>query len=275
MGWRLPRLRLRLSTLIVLVAVCGLATWFALPVLSPTWRIARLIRPGQPTYQRWEHASALGYVPSWEAEGAIDLLIGTLADPSPRVRQNALTGLFVHELRAARAIPAMLKLLNDPDRRVRYSACAALAAVTPPDEDGPRREEVVAGLMRILDDSDPDNRLIAAVSLLRLREIATAVPLLARAATDPDEEHIRSHARHFMNRYGRKADLVAGLLPLVRSKEPARRQIALEFLVEIAPPETLLAALRDAVDDDDPDIRRWAAEKLEELSPDADSPTAP
>ena len=95
MRWALPRLRMRfrLRGLCVLVALVALGMWGGLFFLSPTRRLTRQIQPDQPTYLRREAVGGLGYVPFWEADQAIDILIEALGDPSPRVRENALGGL--------------------------------------------------------------------------------------------------------------------------------------------------------------------------------------
>ncbi|MHC5544750.1 HEAT repeat domain-containing protein, partial [Singulisphaera rosea] len=98
MGLIRPRLRLRfrLSTLVGVIALSAVAVWGGLYVFSPTRRIARQIRADQPTYLRREAVGGLGYVPSWEADEAIGILIGALGDPSPRVRESAISGLGAH-----------------------------------------------------------------------------------------------------------------------------------------------------------------------------------
>lgn len=273
MGGKWPRLRLRfrLSTLAGMIALSAVVVWGGLYFLSPTRRIARQIRADQPTYLRREAVGGLGYVPSWEAEEAIGILIGALGDPSPRVRENALSGLGAHGTRAKRAIPAILRLVDDKDRGVRYSALAVLGLVEPPDGGGDEDAKVVAALGKASgEDADPQNRLIAAVSLLKLGETRMAVPVIARTATDPEAEPMRQMARHYARTNGVDAALISGVCPLVGSEDPGRRRYAIELLLEIAPPSTVTAALRAAVKEDDPEVRRWAAEKLESLSPAAD-----
>jgi HEAT repeat protein len=251
----------------LLVALCAAATWAGMTFLSPTRRLARLLRPDQPAYLRREAAGGLGYVPSWEAETAIDVLIATLADPSPRVREYALVGLWVHGVRARRAVPAMLACLGDPDRLVRYSACASLGQVAPPDDRGPEHEAVVAALRKALDDADAQNRLAAALSLFRLGDTRSAAPTIALTATDPANEYLANQARFSLRDLKATGPLVDAIMPLVASEQPARRQAALELLVDLAAPEAVAAALRAALGSDDPELRRWAGEKLEALTP--------
>ncbi|WP_165248792.1 HEAT repeat domain-containing protein [Paludisphaera soli] len=267
MGWKLGRPRFRLSTMVLLVALCAAATWAGMNFLSPTRRLARLLRPGQPAYLRREAASALGGVPSWEAEAAIDVLISTLGDPSPRVREYAISALGTHGGRARRAVPAILAEVGDPDRHVRYSACAVLGMVAPPDDRGPEHEEVVAALRKALGDVDPMNRLVAGISLCQLGDAQSAASVLALCATDPEDEVVAYQARIWIRRLKTTGPLAAALVPLAVSEQPARRRAALDLLIEFAAPETVVAALRGALEADDPEIRRWAGERLEALAP--------
>src|SRR5215216_4965136 len=152
MRWTLPGPRFRLSTLAGLIALCAVAIWSGVYLLSPTKRLTRRIQADQPTYLRREAVGGLGYVPSWEAEEAIGVLIGALNDPSPRVRENALAGLGAHGARAGKALPAILRSLGDKSCGVRYTACAVLGLVASPDGRGSEREAVVAALKGALGD---------------------------------------------------------------------------------------------------------------------------
>lgn len=267
MRWLRSWMRFRLSTLGVLVALCAFGMWGGLYFFSPTRRITRLIQADQPTYLRREAVIGLGYVPFWEAEEAIDILIGALNDPSPRVRENALSGLGSHRVRARRAVPAIMKSLDDKDSSVRFTAYSVLGKIMPPDGKRPEREAVVAALKEALNDPNAQNRLAAAMSLLKLRETRAALPTIALAATEPGDQYLRPQARIYMDRHGKRSDLIAWVVPLVRDGNEARRLAAIGLLIEIAPPATVNAALRSALEDDSPEVRRWAAAKLESITP--------
>lgn len=274
MRWVRTKMRFRLSTLTVLVALCALAMWGWVYVTSPTRRLLSQIRAGQPTYLRREAATALGGVPAWEADQAIDALIGALNDPSPRVREYVLAALHRHGLRAQRAVPAILKQMTDQDRMVRSSACGALRSVFAPITRGPDRDAVIAAFKAALDDGDRQTRFWAAVSLIELNETRAAVPTLALLATDPDDEYSRQPARAAVVSFHRNNDLNAGVVALLRHESLKRRQLALSLLLEIAPPETVTAALQNASRDPSPAVRRWAADELTSLGPDRPSSTA-
>ncbi|MHC5544961.1 hypothetical protein ACYOEI_42540, partial [Singulisphaera rosea] len=95
----------------------------------------------------------------------------------------------------------------------------------------------------------------------------------ALAATDPMDEHIRQMARHYARTNGADTALISGISTLVGDEDAGRRRYATELLLEIAPPPTVTAALRAAMNESDPQIRRWAAEKLESLEPEYDKTT--
>ena len=228
MDLAVPRLRmqLRLWKLCVLVALCALGIWGGLFFLSPTRRLTRQIQPDQPTYLRREAVGGLGYVPFWEADQAIGVLIEALGDPSPRVRENALSGLGAHGVRARRAVPAILAAGNDDDRNVRYTAFAVLGVVISPERRDPERDAVVAALKLALDDRAPENRMAAAISLLQLREDRMAFPTTRtdrdrarRQVLDPPSSILRGQ-------YGTNAELSAWVVPLLRDQNEARRQRA-------------------------------------------------
>lgn len=54
-----------------------------------------------------------------QSDPVIDKLIARINDPDPIVRRNAVGALRLHGLRAAAAIPALCRLTDDEDYRVR------------------------------------------------------------------------------------------------------------------------------------------------------------
>jgi HEAT repeat protein len=62
-----------------------------------------------------------------------ELLLGQrikgLQDPSPKVRRKSIQGLLELGKVAARALPLLEALVDDPDRRVREAAAEALKAI--------------------------------------------------------------------------------------------------------------------------------------------------
>jgi HEAT repeat protein len=271
MQWRRFRPRFRLSTLAILIALCSLLIWAGQYFFSPTKRIIRQIQADQPTYLRREAVGGLGYVPAWEAAEAINALIGALKDPSPQVRENALSGLHAHGVRARRAIPEILKQMVDVDRSVRFSACFTLGSMFTREDHGSEHDAVIAALKTALADPDHLNRVAAAISLLRLGERQAAIPAIALSVTDPDENQIKDQARSYLARFCPKIDLSPAVTPLLRDDNPKRRQAALNFLLEAAPPKAVIAALKESRTDPSLDVRRWVADKLKSLTLDLSS----
>ncbi|WP_406700165.1 HEAT repeat domain-containing protein [Singulisphaera sp. Ch08] len=265
-----PKPRLSLRMLIVLVAFSAIAIWAGLFFLSPTRRFTRQLQAQQPAYLRREAAIGLGYgIPTWESGEAIGVLLGAINDPSPRVRVCVAAGLGAHGRRAESAIPSLLALLSDQDWEVRYAAAAALGAVIGPVGDG--HDIAMLALARALQDHNVEVRLSAARSLIDNGEFKESAATLA-VIMGGTEEHLRSQIHLIRSRLGANTRLlIPGLATAMRDKDVRTRKGALELLLEIAPPSTVRAALRVARREGAPDIRQWASEKLERLTPATDS----
>ncbi|QDV38367.1 HEAT repeat domain-containing protein [Tautonia plasticadhaerens] len=259
------RFRLGLRSLMILVALVSLAVWGAMIIWSPTRRLAQRLRPDQPVYVRREAASTLGshLIPAWEVDRAVEILIATLDDPSPRVREYAGVGLHQVGPRAGRATPHLFPLLGDEDRYVRYVAARALASIAPPPS--PYTKEVVAALERMLDDPDEGVRRAAAESLVELGANEKAVPIVLDALISEDES-LRSWAQVTIGRARVPGPFADRLILELGADESRRREFALFILQQVAPTKAF-PALRALVEDDRPEIRRWAAEQLDRLTP--------
>jgi HEAT repeat protein len=271
MPLKLPKPRLRLRSLIILVALLAVSMWAGLNIWSPTRRLGRLLRADQPVYIRRDAASALGhqirlqrgFIPSWEIERAVSILIDACDDPSPRVREYAALGLAQLETRVDRAIPKLIALLNDQDRFVRYSAAGALGFVV--DLESPRRAEVVTALVRTLGDSDSDVGLSAAEALTKLGSGKEAAGVLMNAFSGKNE-YLRGRARLIIGRPGTDPrPFLAGFVAEMREKDERRRNEALSALQHIASPDVVRSALVHAAEADDTDIRQWAKASQERL----------
>ena len=92
---------------------------------------------------------------------SIDALARALADPSPEVRQEAISAL---SNQGEKAIPVLSARIHDPDRFIRRRAVLALA--------GMKDEEVLPVLLRALATADPDTAevLIAVIEKRQARE---------------------------------------------------------------------------------------------------------
>ena len=262
---KLPRLQLGIRMLTVLIAILAVTLWAGLNIWSPTRRLGRLLRADQPVYVRREAASSLGYgLPFWEVDQAVGMLINALDDPSPRVREHAGVGLAELGPRAERAISKLITVLNDEDRRTRYSAAATLGFII--NAGSAKRTEAVTALTHTIDDKDPEVRLAAAETLLKLGEAQKAVGLLlaVRGGTD---SHLRDRAREILRRATVARFSVPLLVNELRDPDSGRRDEALQTLLTIASPEAVRSALHSALADDSPAIHQWATAQLKRLTP--------
>jgi HEAT repeat protein len=257
-----PRLRLRLRTLVILVALAALILWAGVSIWSPTRRLGRLLQADQPVYVRREAASSLGRaIPPWEVDQAIKLLMGALEDPSPRVREYAMVGLVELGPRAQPAISKLTTALDDDDRFVRFGAARTLGFI---EVGSTKRAEVVAALTRTLDDDDIDVRVAAAEALLKLGESQTGAGTIVTALCGSDPR-LRSWARSIVRRANDTRPVVALLAHEMRNGDSQERDEAVQSMLLIASPEEVKAALRFATASHEPEISRWAAAQLERI----------
>lgn len=120
-------------------------------------------------------------------QGTVQTMIENLKHADYRVRLAAVDTLETFSNQAAAAIPALVTALRDSNKFVRWSSARTLGRLNPRQAD-----EVVPGLMRLLDDrEDPSVRIAAAKALELYGEHAKkAVPLLARVINRGDKEYI-------------------------------------------------------------------------------------
>lgn len=111
----------------------------------------------------------------------VEQLIAMTAADHRGVRYHGAAALGHLGKSARAAVPALLKLLSDPDRMVRCAAARALGQVAQP------RDEVVAALAEALKDPHPQNRTFAVMSLGLWADDKTRVePILVEALGDED-----------------------------------------------------------------------------------------
>lgn len=240
MAFRVPALRIRVRTLAVLVALSALLISGAIALLDPTGRLVRQLGRDQPAYLRREAAVALGYnLPPWDVEPAISALIVALKDPSPRVRECAVTGLAGHGQRSIRAVPDMVALLDDDDWSVRYSACAGLGVIA--ESGGPERVAAVRALESALGDSRPDVRRAAALALVQLGEAPKSVDTLSdllRKQDALDRQRLLAELRRVLGKKDRA--LIPVLQAAARDQDAKVCDLARGLLLLFGPPDTTL-----------------------------------
>jgi HEAT repeat protein len=267
----LPKPRLRLRTLIVLIALSAVMVWAGLAFLSPTRWLTRRLQADQPAFVRREAAIGLGgdRFPSREREWAIAVLIEALKDPSPRVRESAAAGLAGHEGLSKRAVPALVVLLEDHDSGVRGSSAGALGFIVGPNDRD--RDVAVAALARTLDDPVVEARIMAAEALMKLGETRAVAATFTGLLRDGDRS-VRQRSLSVMKRWidpnGRA--LVPALVLATQDEVLQNRLAAAELLILLGRPDAAAPVLEQGRLDNDPAIRRWASQlqdKIEEDPP--------
>lgn len=260
----LPRLRVSVRTMTVLIAVLAVSFWAALNIWSPTRRLGRLLRADQPAYVRREAASSLGHeIPSWEVDRAVSLLIGALDDPSPRVREYAGVGLIQLGRRAERALPKLVAAFDDDDRYVRFMAVRTAGALI--EAGAARPSGVVLALSRALDDPDFNVRLAAAQSLVEVGEAPKAVSLLVAECSSSDSTR-RYLARLILRSAHQPRHFVAALVKELHNPDAKRRDEAFQTLLSVVSPSSIRSVLESLKKAEDPRLRQWAEERFESLS---------
>jgi HEAT repeat protein len=157
----------------------------------PQARVAHQSSPIQTVAYRFQKPDELpppaALVGDPGIQGTINTMIENLKHADYRVRLAAVDTLETYGRLAAPAIPALVEALSDYNKFVRWSAARTLGRLNPR-----RADEVVPGLMRLLDDrEDPSVRIAAAKALELYGEHAKkAVPLLARVINRGDKEYI-------------------------------------------------------------------------------------
>jgi HEAT repeat protein len=196
-------------------------------------------------------------------QGTIQTMIENLKHPDYRVRLAAVDTLETFGKQAAPAIPALVTALRDYNKFVRWSSARTLGRLSPR-----RADDVVPGLMRMLDDrEDPSVRIAAAQALELYGEHAKkAVPLLARVINRGDREYILAVLKAIQG-IGTDA---APALPNVawilsdRSQPPSVRIEAANTLGRFGPlAKDELPVLREIMTDDpDEDVRNAASKAV-------------
>ncbi len=169
---------------------------------------------------------------------ALPALRELLAHPEPPVRVLVIAALG--ELSSPQsdpqrhaawpAVPEMIRLLEDPDIRVRRSAAYSLGWFWGVPGEGPRRDKIaksaVPKLTKCLSDPDPKLRQYSALLLWRLADVAwEAVPALVAALED--KEGAASYARKILLFLGPpERGYTARQLQAVLAAQPAAPDVA-------------------------------------------------
>ncbi|MDY6906429.1 MAG: HEAT repeat domain-containing protein [Thermodesulfobacteriota bacterium] len=194
-----------------------------------------------------------------------------LKDPAPDVRANAAATLKAIGPDARDAVPDLMETLKDSEYAVRQEAANALAVMLPALE--PERAQAVKIQVQItrLESKSWLVRRNAANSLAGIgRDAANAVPALILAILDDSDwgyhyREVRKAAARALGEIGFAARAAnPALIETAKSDDYAVRLAAVKALGRIGPrsENQVIAALKNALDDPDYDVRREAAAAL-------------
>lgn len=160
-----------------------------------------------PNEERVGRAAAFGLIEIGET--AVASLLALLRDGKPRARKLAVFALGELGLHQPETIVSIAEATKDPEHSVRLNAVEALGL-------GRATASATEALISCLEDSEPDVRFAAALSLARFgREAECATAALSRALSDPNR-YVSGHAVEALDRIGTR-EAAAVLVPFLKT----------------------------------------------------------
>ncbi len=227
--------------------------WKSVPKL-PKWLGQTLLARMEPTNApRTRVAGAKGLaLLGPQAEEAVPALVRVLHDPEPYIAAEAGTALA----RIGKAsVPALTMALTDKTSLVRHTAAYALGEI------GPDAEPALPDLIEILQDSDPTVRFSTAYSLalIGVPAIAAISNVIDHADADARELALRQLIRFFHA----LRSVTPPLNKMAHALEPASRRRALEALMAVrAVDDMTVRTFIDSLEDPDAEVRLAAVNAL-------------
>jgi HEAT repeat protein len=154
-------------------------------------------------------------------------------------------------------VPALVRVLNDPDPEVRRNAILALGRIEHPHAVGP--------LVGRLGDPDPGVREASAWGLGNIGEAAldqAGMPMVQRLS-DPSDA-VRVAAAQALAAMGATQAMVEALIEILQQRDVQARRAAVQALLGVEA-RSAYAALVEAVGDEDPRVRQGAIAAIGEL----------
>ncbi len=189
-------------------------------------------------------------------EQSVEPLIKLLKDPDPSLRQIAASVL--ERLESPRATDALIESLSDNNSNVRLSAAAALGKI--------RAEKAVDPLIRLLKDESGPVVFVTATALGRIGSEKAVDPLI-QSLDQPNSWSRKAVVTALWDIGSEKA--VDPLLEILKEENldvSVKREIMVAFL-KLKSPKTV-SALREALNDEDHEVRIYAQEALKKLGAD-------
>lgn len=199
-------------------------------------------------------------------ELALPRLVEALQHPDPRVRLEVIRTLAQLGTKAAQAKPLLIAAVgHDESQPVRISAAMALAEI------GPGDDATISALTALADHADAGGRRAAMFALGRLgSSAAAAVPVLERVVTtgSPDERLVAAWSLLEIQPDDTRLDLA---VPVMLNALPQERaEIVVALVRSLSQHAGQRTAVRPAIErllqSEDPALRAAAAAGLERLS---------
>jgi HEAT repeat protein len=211
---------------------------------------------------RGESAMILPYIAPPDQTGPV--ILSATKSRSQIVRINALQALNQLAVDPDALLPLLARAIDDPERSARIAAAAEATRLVK--ERGDRRALPI--LLRAA--NDPDGQVKQSATLL-LQSLGTdakdAEAALVALLKDPNPSIRASSATALMEITGDAAKYAAILTEMLRSKEAADREAAAQALVPSGPRATaLVPVLTDALHDPVERVRVYAASALLEIT---------
>ena len=190
---------------------------------------------------------------------ALKVLTDALDHTNPQVRELAVVALADLPVPAQKRVAALMIAMSDESSRVRRRAARALG------DQGPATAAAMPILIAGLKDSDPSVRRDCAGALGRLGPTAApCMPTLIPMLVDP-ETRTRAIVAVSIKRIGLAA--ISTLLEGLKSPIPEMRGRCAGLLLKMASDdEKVVAAVQEALTNDDMEVRAMADEALQFVS---------
>ncbi len=209
--------------------------------------------------------------------GCSEKLIDVIVSPETKYRGKVLAIEALGKMRCRKAVPNLIEVIRSPARDVRRAGAAALGDLH--DE-----AEMFDALLSATEDSDGHVRKAAVVALGRLRDPSAYDALyelyMAEPYRDVKEEIVKALMRIDEKRFASRIDehdeytkeMIARfsedkdvIIALSKDASPSVRVSAVLSLARVPADEKTVRTIRDATRDPDADVRKAAAQCIEEM----------
>jgi HEAT repeat protein len=275
----LPSPRIRLRTLIILIAVCAILFRVGQEIWGgKTGRWLATLQNDPSATRREEAATSLvRNVEDVDPDLAIPVLITVLKDPSPQVRRLVVAALHSLGEKSALAIPGLVAASKDEDFMIRRVAVEGLGVCVKTNR---VKESVIAALMEALEDKWNWVRLAAAQSLIRWGAGEKGVPALVEILQGrgggwlkwTDRRYNRVEAATTLEKIGPAAKrAIPALIEATKDKDARLPVFAACALVSIGERGAAIPVLRAASEDNNLEVSSAANRALKRIEAEAEA----